>query len=331
MPPRVAELLGERLRWSFDACELASACESSGLGPLATLGEVLFCDHGLFEALPVQPEVLRSYLNAVETSYRPVAYHNSTHAACVLHSCNFLLVVSGMADLLAPWELASVLLAAAVHDLGHLGVNNEFLVASGDPLALRYNDVSVLENFHAATAFELMRVPGQELCSGMSRPDALRLRRLIIPLVLATDTARHAQLVEAGRRAPGGLRIGEEGSEERLLALKLVLKLADVGNATKSFPYALRWAAGITAEFWAQGDRERELQLPLLPSNDRHARAFLASQLAFLEHVAEPLYSTAGLLLGPELATSLLARLRCIRGYVERSGAEGPPAESAGR
>lgn len=29
------------------------------------------------------------------------------------------------------------------------GVNNTFLVKSGDPLAIRYNDESVLENWHA--------------------------------------------------------------------------------------------------------------------------------------------------------------------------------------
>ena len=30
--------------------------------------------------------------------------------------------------------------AAIVHDFEHVGLNNDYLVNSGDPLALRYND-----------------------------------------------------------------------------------------------------------------------------------------------------------------------------------------------
>ncbi len=38
--------------------------------------------------------------------------------------------------------LLSVYLSAIIHDFDHRGVNNQFLVRSGDPLALLYNDVS---------------------------------------------------------------------------------------------------------------------------------------------------------------------------------------------
>lgn len=42
-----------------------------------------------------------------------------------------------------PLEMFALLMSAAVHDLRHPGVNNNFLVTTGHPLATRYNDKSV--------------------------------------------------------------------------------------------------------------------------------------------------------------------------------------------
>lgn len=52
-------------------------------------------------------------------------------------------------------ERFAIILASAVHDLGHPGVNNAFLVRSRDPQALLYNDRSVNEMMHASLAFRL--------------------------------------------------------------------------------------------------------------------------------------------------------------------------------
>ena len=46
------------------------------------------------------------------------------------------------------------------HDVGHPGVNNDFLIKSQTPLAQLYNDKSVLESFHAMTLFNLMQKYG---------------------------------------------------------------------------------------------------------------------------------------------------------------------------
>ncbi|CAM9331031.1 unnamed protein product, partial [Heterosigma akashiwo] len=53
----------------------------------------------------------------------------------------------------------ALLLAAAFHDYRHPGLNNACLVAARAPLALTYNDQSVLENFHAAQAFSAAARP----------------------------------------------------------------------------------------------------------------------------------------------------------------------------
>jgi hypothetical protein len=53
----------------------------------------------------------------------------------------------------------SLIVAGACHDHEHPGVNNVYLMESRDPLAIRYNDVSVLENHHVASSFAAMLDP----------------------------------------------------------------------------------------------------------------------------------------------------------------------------
>lgn len=50
-------------------------------------------------------------------------------------------------------------MSAIMHDYRHPGVNNGYLVRDLDPLAVTYNDASVLENFHAAEGFKMMLDP----------------------------------------------------------------------------------------------------------------------------------------------------------------------------
>jgi hypothetical protein len=63
-------------------------------------------------------------------------------------------------DLLRDIDVFALLLASIGHDVGHPGVNNDFLVQSQTPLAQLYNDKSVLESFHAMTLFNLMQKYG---------------------------------------------------------------------------------------------------------------------------------------------------------------------------
>jgi len=50
---------------------------------------------------------------------------------------------------LTDMEKFTLVLAAAVHDVGHPGLTNDFHVRSRDPIAFWYNDTSCNENLHA--------------------------------------------------------------------------------------------------------------------------------------------------------------------------------------
>jgi len=54
-------------------------------------------------------------------------------------------------------DLFSIILSGSIHDFEHPGYNNMYLVNTGHNLAIRYNDLSVLENHHVAAAYKIMK------------------------------------------------------------------------------------------------------------------------------------------------------------------------------
>lgn len=93
----------------------------------------------------------------------------------------------------------SCLIAAALHDFEHPGVNNHFLVNMNDQIAWRHNDESVLENHHLASSFQLMIDPSRnsDWSTKMANEDFRRCRQVIVLTVLNTDMAKH--FVELGK------------------------------------------------------------------------------------------------------------------------------------
>lgn len=50
-----------------------------------------------------------------------------------------------------------MLISALTHDVDHPGNNNDFEIKTGSELALRYNNKSVLENYHCYVLFSKLR------------------------------------------------------------------------------------------------------------------------------------------------------------------------------
>lgn len=66
-----------------------------------------------------------------------------------------------------------------MHDYGHPGLTNDFLIATSDPLAVRYNDRSPLENHHAAASFSAMRRQGMDLLASFPPDQRAAFRKQV--------------------------------------------------------------------------------------------------------------------------------------------------------
>ncbi|XP_061466286.1 cGMP-inhibited 3',5'-cyclic phosphodiesterase 3B isoform X2 [Rhineura floridana] len=202
-------------------------------------------------------------------------------------------------------ELMALYVAAAMHDYDHPGRTNAFLVATNASQAVLYNDRSVLENHHAASAWSLfLSLPDYNFLPNLDHVQFKRFRFLVIEAILATDLKKHFDfLAEFNTKVNDVNGHGIEWSNEsdRLLVCQICIKLADINGPAKVRDLHLKWTEGIVNEFYEQGDEEASLGLPISPFMDRHSPQLANLQESFITHIVGPLcnsYDAAGLLPG---------------------------------
>lgn len=239
---------------------------------------------------------LRAYLDRVEATYGQHPYHNLRHVEEVVAcAARFWLEMGlgALADRVNPGEqdvLAhAFIVGAAVHDCGHLGLTNEFLIRSHHPYALAFNDVSPNESHHASTACRLiLDDPGATNFLLDLPPTALwAFRQHLMALVLATDMGRHhavlSNLVARGLTP-------DMGASELGIVMQAALKCADVGHVFMPFEQHAAWARRLQDEMTEEGDRWKDLGWKPPSAMDRDQGGSLAaSQLAFFRYIVMPL------------------------------------------
>ena len=75
--------------------------------------------------------------------------------------------------------------------MDHPGNNNVFETKTHSKLATLYNDISVLENHHAATFFFLIEDEDVNILSTFTGEEFNRIRKYIIDNILYTDMSKH--------------------------------------------------------------------------------------------------------------------------------------------
>jgi hypothetical protein len=177
-------------------------------------------------------------VQVIQTRYKNVTYHNKTHGADLCQTINVFLELGGLAELtkVDSYEKLAILIAAAVHDFEHPGVNNVFLTKIQDPIAIRHNDQSVLESHHIAAAFEVMLGdPNNNWAVKFEQSDFIRVRQLMINCVLATDMSHHFKELNNLKTKTGQSDWSLSNEENKQSFLKFCFHLADISNPVKKW------------------------------------------------------------------------------------------------
>jgi hypothetical protein len=86
------------------------------------------------------------------------------------------------------------------------------------------------------------------------------------------------------------------------LLLAVAIKFADLGHCFKPFHLHKQWAERITDEFWALGDRERQLGIAVSSLCDRDKDSNVPeSQIGFFKGICVPFYSIVADLIDPTM------------------------------
>lgn len=323
-PDRLKASLQNLYSWKdFDVFELDAASDGRGL---YTVCKAVWESEGFLEGWRLDRTTALNYLAAAQHTYLPGnPYHNAVHAADVTQAVATMVQYAEREGVvLTKLEKFAVLLAAAVHDLAHPGLTNEFLSNTGHRAALIYNDRSVNENFHASCAFRLAQGEGMCLFAGFTREEYKELRRLVISCVLMTDMSQHFELLEqfsAQRAKQPNVR----SWEKKDVLLQLMLHTADISNPFRGLDHATRWGELVTQEFIKQGELERSLGLPLTPACDKDAVIVSTSQLRFAKWFVKPLMEEFRFVscAFSDMALDLLAQVEAYWGRHEQLAREG--------
>uniref|UniRef100_A0A8C3A314 Phosphodiesterase n=1 Tax=Cyclopterus lumpus TaxID=8103 RepID=A0A8C3A314_CYCLU len=272
--------------------------------------EYMYHDLGLVKEFNMNPITLKRWLLAIQDNYRNNPFHNFRHCFCVSQ------MMYGMINLcnLQVWYMGILMTAAVCHDLDHPGYNNTYQINARTELAVRYNDISPLENHHCAVAFQILSLPECNIFANVDPEAFKQIRQAIITLILATDMARHGEILDSFKQKVDSF---DFSIEEHMTCLKMVLiKCCDISNEVRPTEVAEPWVDCLLEEYFMQSDREKSEGLPVAPFMDRDKVTKPTAQIGFIKFVLIPMFETV-MKLFPQIEEIMVQPLRDSRDHYE--------------
>ncbi|MGH0130726.1 UNVERIFIED_CONTAM: hypothetical protein FKN15_043152 [Acipenser sinensis] len=216
---------------------------------IMVLLQLMYTDLDFITTFHIELEVLQQFLYEVYKHYNNIPFHNFNHCFCMYG----LIWLTDLRSKIDEIDLLTMLTSAVCHDLDHTGYNNAYQINARTELALRYNDISPLENHHCAVAFEILEKPENNIFRNLTTEQYKRIREGMIKCILATDMTRHNEILNQ---------------------FKSILPVFDFSNKDHK----------------DKSDMEKLEGLPVSPFMDRDKVTKPSSQTGFIRFVLFPLF-----------------------------------------
>jgi len=246
---------------SFDVFELDKLTGAHSLRFLV----VRVLEHsGLLSLVDVSR--LEKFLGEIERLYsvEQNSYHTSVHAADVVATVATMMKLdAGSFRAFHDWELLSLVIACAGHDVGHKGVTNAYharlktewyrLYAGGGEKSESVNSINELA--HADITLSLIRQEQYDFLRNMDASIKSKVLDYIEKMILHTDITWHKDVCD--KFASACRKSSSEWTEEdRVQILSGLLHFADVSNPGRPWALCKRWGMLIHDEVLQERESE---------------------------------------------------------------------------
>ena len=266
------------------------APEWDGIGHIKVLFSI-FDIFDLMNRFNITNEKLFRFIFEIRNTYRKVPYHNWRHAVDVTQFTTFQILTGGLDSVFTKFELLGLIVSAICHDADHDGFNNAFNIKAETPLGILFKNQSVLETHHCSVAINVISKDECNLFHSLSPVENKNMWSLIISLILATDMAKHFDILKEFDNIMSEGKFTMEDSHCRNLLLQLILKCSDVSNVARPFQLADKWCEALCEEFFRQGDLEKARGMEYTSNlNDKAHLDKPKSQIGFYTFVCLPLF-----------------------------------------
>ena len=209
-------------------------------------------------------DALPSMVSKISAGYNSTPYHNFGHATHVF--MNSFVLLEGSRVKFTPVERAAMLFSAIIHDIGHEGVPNMQLVKEDHPLAAKYNNLSVAENFSIDEGLSIIEKEEYNIFGEFTVGEMVRFKDLVKTIVLATDIGNQGRVKkiysdidkaisvfsrdqkESDGDGESDVRLDSSDEGNRINLLCLMMKLADVGSTFQHINTSKHWIHNFYSE-----------------------------------------------------------------------------------
>lgn len=275
------DIISEILDWkSFDVFHMSSLTNGR---PLCYTTLRVLETLGMFERLQLPLHRMKNFLMKAEYQYCDPSYHNSIHAADVVQALGSILMADKLITCLTDIETLAVVISAAVHDIGHPGVNNDFHARTNSKIARKYSS-SYNEKMHVELALKTLEFPDCDFLTSVGESSANEFKDLLQDLILSTDMVWHRSIVSDFQKSVEkyGSNVKYWPSSCRRGALRMLLHCADISNPARPWVRCQEWGRRVQEELYFQGDKEKAMGLQVSPICDRRIARPAFNQFHFI-------------------------------------------------
>jgi len=294
--------LNSTSEWIFDSFRLDH--HTNGV-PIPKFAYWLFKEHNLIEEFKISTPKLIKFFRVIQAKYVPNTYHNSIHACDVAHAMHFWMRRGLLSESATSLQVMAALVASLCHDCGHPARNNAFMVNSKSKMATLYNDISVLENMHLTLLFETYNEADCDFLGATNREEWQAFRKQVVSMVLATDFGRHNEILSIAQERLKQGRMDLQKESDFDLTMKVGIKCADLRHCMMPHEMTMKTTDLLMEEFWAQGDEESSMGLPISPFMNRGKANLPKEQAGFYQFMIMPLISVWAEILPSEASVAL--------------------------